>query len=232
MKPRMNFYQAAPDTIKALNALETHIQSTGLEKSLIELVKIRASQINGCAFCINMHTEDARKRGESEQRIYLLNAWRESPLYTDRERAALAWTESVTLIAETHAPRRRLRAGPRAVLRGGDGEPDHADRDHQCLEQAGDLVPGDSPGEGKGTGVRGVDRRKEGNAATTLATVMPRESGASSIPETARIRTTAAAYWIARPSRTMTAEYAVTLSHLSSSATPASQTAVAFANST
>jgi AhpD family alkylhydroperoxidase len=104
MKPRMNFYQAAPDTIKALNALETHIQSTGLEKSLIELVKIRASQINGCAFCINMHTDDARKRGETEQRIYLLDAWRESPLYSDRERAALAWTESVTLISETHAP--------------------------------------------------------------------------------------------------------------------------------
>ena len=104
MKTRMNFYQAAPDTIKALTALETHIQSTGLEKSLIELVKIRASQINGCAFCINMHTEDARKRGETEQRIYLLNAWRESPLYTDRERAALAWTESVTLIADTRAP--------------------------------------------------------------------------------------------------------------------------------
>lgn len=104
MKPRMNFYQAAPDTMKALMALETQIQSTGLEKSLIELVKIRSSQINGCAYCINMHTEDARKRGETEQRIYLLNAWRESPLYADRERAALAWTEAVTLIAETHAP--------------------------------------------------------------------------------------------------------------------------------
>lgn len=104
MKPRMNFYQAAPDTIKALSALESHIQSTGLEKSLIELVKIRASQLNGCAYCINMHTEDARKRGETEQRIYLLSAWRESPLYTDRERAALAWTEAVTLISQTHAP--------------------------------------------------------------------------------------------------------------------------------
>jgi AhpD family alkylhydroperoxidase len=100
----MNFYQAAPETMKALTALETHIQSTGLEKSLIELVKIRASEINGCAFCINMHTDDARKRGETEQRIYLLNAWCESLLYTDRERAALAWTESVTLITETHAP--------------------------------------------------------------------------------------------------------------------------------
>ena len=104
MKPRMNFYQAAPDTIKALTALEAQIQASGLEKSLIELVKTRASQINGCAFCINMHTADARKQGETEQRLYLLNAWRESPLYTDRERAALAWTEAVTLIAETHAP--------------------------------------------------------------------------------------------------------------------------------
>src|SRR5882762_2839496 len=104
MKPRMNFYQAAPDTIKALSALEAQIQASGLEKSLIELVKTRASQINGCAYCINMHTADARKQGETEQRLYLLNAWRESPLYTERERAALAWTEAVTLIAETHAP--------------------------------------------------------------------------------------------------------------------------------
>src|ERR1700748_1351373 len=104
MKPRMNYYQAAPDTIKALLALEEQTQASGLEKSLIELVKTRASQINGCAFCINMHTQDARKQGETEQRLYLLNAWRESPVYTDRERAALAWTEALTLIAETHAP--------------------------------------------------------------------------------------------------------------------------------
>ena len=104
MKPRMNFYQAAPDTIKALSAVEAQIAASGLEKSLIELVKTRASQINGCAFCINMHTQDARKLGETEQRLYMLSAWRESPLYTDRERAALAWTEAVTLIADTHAP--------------------------------------------------------------------------------------------------------------------------------
>jgi len=104
MKPHMNFYQAAPDTMKALGALEAQVQASGLEQSLIELVKTRASQINGCAFCINMHTQDARKHGETEQRLYLLNAWRESPLYTDRERAALAWTEAVTLISETHAP--------------------------------------------------------------------------------------------------------------------------------
>jgi AhpD family alkylhydroperoxidase len=104
MKPRLNAYQVAPDTMKALGALETHVQGSGLEKSLIELVKTRASQINGCAFCINMHTQDARKQGETEQRLYLLNAWRESPVYTDRERAALAWTEAVTLIADTHVP--------------------------------------------------------------------------------------------------------------------------------
>ena len=104
MKPRMNFYQAAPETIKALVAVESQISASGLEQSLIELVKTRASQINGCAYCINMHTDDARKHGETEQRLYLLNAWRESPLYSERERAALAWTEALTLVTETHAP--------------------------------------------------------------------------------------------------------------------------------
>src|SRR6201997_3115429 len=104
MKARLNPYQAAPDTIKALTALEAQVQGSGLEQSLIELVKTRASQINGCAFCINMHTQDARKHGETEQRLYLLDAWRESPVYSDRERAALAWTEAVTLISESHVP--------------------------------------------------------------------------------------------------------------------------------
>ncbi|KWV59023.1 alkylhydroperoxidase [Bradyrhizobium macuxiense] len=104
MKPRMNFYQAAPETMKALVAVESQISASGLEQSLIELVKTRASQINGCAYCINMHTEDARKHGETEQRLYLLNAWRESPLYSERERAALTWTEALTLVSETHAP--------------------------------------------------------------------------------------------------------------------------------
>src|SRR4029078_2689635 len=104
MKPRMNFFKAAPDTIKALVAVEDQIKASGLDQSLIELVKTRASQINGCAYCVDMHTTDARKHGETEQRLYLLSAWRESPLYTDRERAALAWTDALTLIAETHAP--------------------------------------------------------------------------------------------------------------------------------
>jgi|SRR6185312_8037859 AhpD family alkylhydroperoxidase len=104
MKPRMDFFKAAPETIDALVQLEKKVQSSGLEQSLIELVKTRASQINGCAFCINMHTQDARKHGETEQRLYLLNAWREAPAYSERERAALAWTEALTLISETHAP--------------------------------------------------------------------------------------------------------------------------------
>ena len=104
MKPRLNAYQAAPDTMAALMALETHVQGSGLEASLIELVKTRASQINGCAYCIHMHTADARAHGETEERLYLLSAWQESPLYTPRERAALAWTEAVTLVSETHVP--------------------------------------------------------------------------------------------------------------------------------
>src|ERR1700748_3293635 len=104
MKPRMNFYQEAPETTKALMAVEDLIQTSGLEQSLIELVKTRASQINGCAYCINMHTQDARKHGETEARLYLLNACRKALVYTERERAALAWTEAVTLISETRAP--------------------------------------------------------------------------------------------------------------------------------
>jgi AhpD family alkylhydroperoxidase len=104
MQPRLNPYKAAPEVMKALGALEATIQDSGLEISLINLVKTRASQINGCAYCIHMHTKEARGRGESEERLYLLNAWRESPLYSDRERAALAWTEAVTLVSQTHVP--------------------------------------------------------------------------------------------------------------------------------
>jgi AhpD family alkylhydroperoxidase len=97
-------YKPAPEAIKALMALEAAIKTSTLEPSLIELVKMRASQINGCAFCLHMHSTDARKGGETEMRLYLLNAWRESSLYTPREQAALAWTEALTLIAQTGAP--------------------------------------------------------------------------------------------------------------------------------
>jgi AhpD family alkylhydroperoxidase len=85
-------------------ALQREVDSCGLERSLLELVKIRTSQINGCAYCIDMHTKDARARGETEQRIYALNAWRETPFFSDRERAALEWVEAVTLVANTHVP--------------------------------------------------------------------------------------------------------------------------------
>lgn len=104
MQPRLDALAVAPDAIKAVVAMATYVKGTGLEGSLLELVKIRASQINGCAYCIEMHTREAREAGETEERIYLLSAWRESSFYTQRERAALAWTEALTLIAETHAP--------------------------------------------------------------------------------------------------------------------------------
>ena len=101
---RLNAYDLAPDGIKALQRVEAYLHHSGLDKRLIELVKMRASQINGCAYCLDMHSKELRRLGESEQRIYLLNAWEESPLYTPRERAALAWTEALTLISQTHAP--------------------------------------------------------------------------------------------------------------------------------
>ena len=104
MSARLNPYAAAPEMISAMTALETAVVSSGLEHSLIELVKTRASQINGCAFCIHMHTRDARAHGESEERLYLLSAWWESSLFTAREKAALTWTDSLTLIAQTRAP--------------------------------------------------------------------------------------------------------------------------------
>jgi len=103
MKPRLDPLAVAPELVKAMMALEMTIQESGLEYSLAHLVKIRASQINGCAYCLHMHTADTRAAGESEARIYLLDAWRESSMYTERERAALAWTEALTLLSETHA---------------------------------------------------------------------------------------------------------------------------------
>jgi AhpD family alkylhydroperoxidase len=90
--------------MKAVAALDAYVQSSGLEPSLVELIKMRASQINGCAYCLHMHSRDACAKGESEERLYLLDAWCESPLYTNRERAALASTEAVTLVPQTHAP--------------------------------------------------------------------------------------------------------------------------------
>ena len=100
MKPRLNYSKLEPAALRAMLELENYVADSGLDPSLRELIKIRASQINGCAYCIDMHTKDARAAGETEQRIYALNAWRETPFFTDRERAALEWTEALTLIAE------------------------------------------------------------------------------------------------------------------------------------
>src|SRR4051812_4132442 len=105
MQARVEMQKASPGAFQAMLALEGYVKkSSRLEASLLELIKMRASQINGCAYCLDMHSKDARAGGESEQRLYTLNAWRETPFFTDRERAALAWTEAVTLVAEDHVP--------------------------------------------------------------------------------------------------------------------------------
>ncbi len=104
MDQRLNYRTAAPEAFKPMYDMEAYLKSCRLDHALLELVKIRASQINGCAFCLHMHTKDARAAGESEMRLYLLDAWHESQLYTPRERAALAWTEALTRVSETHAP--------------------------------------------------------------------------------------------------------------------------------
>jgi AhpD family alkylhydroperoxidase len=104
MKARLDFRKASPQGEKAMMGLHMFVRNCGLDHALLELVKLRASQLNGCAHCIDMHTKELRADGESEQKLYLLNAWRESPFYTDRERAALAWTEAVTLVASSQVP--------------------------------------------------------------------------------------------------------------------------------
>ncbi len=104
MQARMDLKKASPEGAKAMSELHAFLRRCGLEHSLLELVKLRASQINGCAHCIDMHTKELRADGESEQRLYLLDAWEESPFYSERERAALAWTEAVTLVTQGHVP--------------------------------------------------------------------------------------------------------------------------------
>ncbi len=104
MKARLEYKNVAPEAPQALLALEKYVNQSGLEHSLLDLVKLRASQINGCAYCVDMHTKDARARGETEQRLYAIPVWKEAPFYSDRERAALAWTEAVTLVSESHVP--------------------------------------------------------------------------------------------------------------------------------
>jgi AhpD family alkylhydroperoxidase len=104
MEQRLNFAEVEPDAMKAMLGLVKQAHRSGLEKSLLDLIDFRVSQINGCAYCLDMHSKDLRAEGETEQRLYLLEAWRESPFYTERERAALAWAEAVTLLKDKDVP--------------------------------------------------------------------------------------------------------------------------------
>ncbi len=104
MQARLDVRHAPPGILKAMLGLETYLSGCGLPRELLDLVYLRVSQINGCAYCLDMHSKDLRAAGETEQRLYLLDAWREAPFYSDRERAALAWAEAVTLVTEGHVP--------------------------------------------------------------------------------------------------------------------------------
>ena len=104
MKARINLMNVNPGVIKAMLGLERQVRQAGFDHRLLDLVRMRASQINGCAYCLDMHSKDARANGETEQRLYGLNAWRETPYYSARERAALEWTEALTLVAQAHVP--------------------------------------------------------------------------------------------------------------------------------
>ncbi len=104
MKARIEYQKVAHEPLHSLLAIERYLASSGIDQKLLHLIRMRASQINGCAYCLDMHSKDARAAGETEQRLYELNAWRETPFYSERERAALEWTEALTLISQTHAP--------------------------------------------------------------------------------------------------------------------------------
>ncbi len=115
MEKRIGYAAAAPGAYEALLQLSGYVRGSGLEESLLGLVALRASQINGCAFCLDMHWKDLRALGQSEEALYMLDAWRDAPGYTERERAALAWTEAVTLLTDGHVPDDVYEAAPQAV---------------------------------------------------------------------------------------------------------------------
>ena len=131
MQARLDPRKVAPEAMKVVSALHTYVRKSGIEHDLLELVKLRASQMNGCAWCMDMHTKELRAAGESEQRLYLLSAWRECPFYSDRERAALCLDRSPDLARRRQCPGRRVCAGASAVQRRGPGEAHDCDRRHQ-----------------------------------------------------------------------------------------------------
>ncbi len=147
MDQRINYSEVAPEGMRTLRGLEAYVRSAGLEPGLLELVKTRASQLNQCAYCIDMHTKDARAGGEAEQRLYALSAWRETPFFTDRERAALAWTEAVTHISHGSVPDALYQEARRHFSekesRGPNTGADRYQRvepaEHLVLHRAGDL---------------------------------------------------------------------------------------------
>ena len=159
MKPRISL-QAAPGGLHAMLGLEQYIRQSGLEETLILLIKLRASQINGCAYCIDMHWKDARALGETEQRLYGLDAWQEVTYYTERERAALAWTEAVTLIADGHVSDSVYEEVKPHFSEKGTGRSDAGRGNHQCLEPYCDCIAGGGgqvpAGEISGTGKNGI----------------------------------------------------------------------------
>jgi AhpD family alkylhydroperoxidase len=136
MNARINLMNVDPGILHAMLGLEKQVSKGGLDNKLLNLVRMRASQINGCAYCLDMHSKDARADGETEQRLYGLNAWRETPYYSAQERAALEWTEALTLITEGACPRRRIRARAAGVLRRRARTPEPGDRRDQRLEPA------------------------------------------------------------------------------------------------
>ena len=107
MEQRVNFFKTNPETMKSMSSLEQSVVSSGFELSLIELIKLRVSQINGCSYCIDIHSDAARKLGESERRLSVLSVWKDTPFFTERERAALQWAELITLISESHITEER-----------------------------------------------------------------------------------------------------------------------------
>ena len=160
MRVRLNYAKVAPGVYDAMDALD-HYLGLRARQPLLHLVRLRASQLNGCAYCIDMHWKDLRALGETEQRLYSLDAWRECPYYTERERAALAWTEAVTLDRGRPRARRRLRATRAALHRKGARRPDPRDRHHQRVESPVDRGAPDSRRVPSGaSGATGLDHRK------------------------------------------------------------------------
>lgn len=137
MTQRIDYMAAAPDAVKAIYGLETYVATrAGLDKRLLHLLKLRASLINGCAYCVDMHTKEARKDGLSEQWIALVSVWHEAAIYTARERAVLAWTDALTNIAQTGAPGRGLGHDARPLFRCRDYKSDRGHQHNQCVEPA------------------------------------------------------------------------------------------------